>query len=130
MESNFNIEKHFLSDEQALALKELGYRGECAAHYPFDEELHLKWRYYGNMSTHPMNTLQAPTKSQAFEFFREKYGMHHSIAFDVDNNTYDAIIFGEIVPPFMEEEKIFYTYEEAENACLDKLIEIAKQQDN
>jgi len=68
-----------------------------------------------------------PTFSQAFKWFREKYELYSTIMFRVsmeDNNEYwDWLIKGEEVVY-----RHFKTYEEAELACLTKLIEIVEQQ--
>jgi hypothetical protein len=64
----------------------------------------------------------APLKSQVFKFFREKYDAHiHPRR--IMPNVYIAE-YG------LWASKSFDTYEEAENACIDKLIELAKQQGN
>jgi hypothetical protein len=121
------MKNEFVTLEQAVALKELGFREECAAHYPFDKELHLKWRYYGNMSTHPLNTIQAPLKQQAFQFFREKYNLLANVnirTWFISKITDNDLILTKVY------DELTNTYEEAENACIDKLIELVKQQDN
>ena len=110
------MEKEFVTYEQALALKELG----------FDEERLCRWYEVDNLTVR----ITAPFKSQVFRWFREKYDLHHIVIWDSDTNNFDAGLFGELVTPFLEKDTIFSTYEEAENACIDKLIEIAKQQDN
>ena len=68
------MEKEFIPYKQALALKELGFRERCAAFYSAEEELCFKWKSNGNMSLHLLRLIQAPTFSQAFRWFREKYG--------------------------------------------------------
>ena len=75
------MKKEFLPYEEALALKELGFNEKCAAHYLGDGEefLELKWEIYRNMSINTNNCVQAPTYSQAFRFFREKYEFTYSI---------------------------------------------------
>ena len=70
----------------------------------------------------------APTFSQAFRFFREKYGLHYIICKNIQMDGYG---YREVILiPYMEENEntIFKTYEEAELACIRKLIEIAKEQ--
>jgi hypothetical protein len=103
------MEKEFVTYEQALALKELGFEYEKFYNY-----------------TSPMTNL-APLKQQVFRWFREKYNFKSCIMFrhsmEDDKEYYDWLIKGQEVVY-----RHFTTYEEAENACIDKLIELAKQQ--
>jgi hypothetical protein len=73
------MKKEFIPYEQALALKELGFKEKCAAHYLGDDDIELKWEIYRNLSINTNNCVQAPTYSQAFRFFREKYNFRYSI---------------------------------------------------
>ena len=73
------MEKQFLPYEQALELKELGFKEECAAHYLDEDDLELKWKIYRNLSINTNDCIQAPTYSQAFRFFREKYNLRFTI---------------------------------------------------
>ena len=61
----------------------------------------------------------APTFSQSFRFFREKYGLHQYVEYIKTANRYDWW-----VGHTFNNTK---TYEEAELECLRKLIEIVKQ---
>ena len=66
----------------------------------------------------------APLWQQAFRFFREKYGLHYIICKNIQMDGYG---YREVILiPYMEENEntIFKTYEEAELACIKKLIEI------
>jgi hypothetical protein len=66
----------------------------------------------------------APTYSQAFRWFREKYGLYGH-TFSIGNNETKKIHFTNNID---SRENVFYnTYEEAELECLKKLIEIVKQ---
>jgi len=81
----------------------------------------------------------APTYSQAFRFFRENYKLHSHISLGISDEQdrsgleYDEYIYiieglnGLGYDNYMESPFSFYnTYEEAELACLEKLIEIVK----
>jgi hypothetical protein len=112
------MNKEFIPHEQALELKELGFKEECSAHYLDDDDLELKWKIYRNLSFNTNNCLQAPLYQQAFRFFREKYGVHmYPTKFD---ETKWWIEWG------MWTSKVFNTFEEAELECLKKLIELSK----
>jgi hypothetical protein len=114
------MEKEFVDYETTLELKELGFDEPCFGHY-----IELKNPQEGLLQIGLSdNFLQAPTYSQAFRFFREKYDMFSHL----DKNAYSKYYYdihnrGEI---FFDEE-YFNTPEEAEIACLTKLIEIVKQ---
>lgn len=139
------MEKEFASYEQAVALKELGlildnniggfYAKPNSKMFSIDE----KGRYYRIRNatkkiyiygTHfvlnDKNVFDAPLKQQVFRWFREKYGLHIGICHQA-NNKFDCWTNGGYL---LENGKYcdFDTYEEAESACIDKLIELAKQQ--
>ena len=114
------MESLFCPYEQALALKELGFEEPCMR----------GWDKNGKIWYHPDSdiVLDNPTFSQAFRFFREKYGLHYIICKNIQMDGYG---YREVILiPYMEENEntIFKTYEEAELECLKKLIEIAKEQ--
>jgi hypothetical protein len=73
----------------------------------------------------------APTFSQSFRFFREKYNLHRHICYFEDTNVWHGDIYkiktGGLMNNPMELTN-YNSYEEAELACLRKLIEIVKQQ--
>ena len=122
------MEKYFVTYNQSLALKELGFNEPCLAFWdgkntdafyfnnirdasgdyvPFQKHDRLKW--FG-----------APLKSQVFEWFREKHGLGHMI----NGMGYETFIvnIGGIQHVFNSFN--FKTYQEAESACIDKLIEL------
>ena len=110
------MEKEFIPYEQALALKELGFDEKCGACYykKFDNEIgyHKVYRDFNFVQL----TVSAPTFSQAFRWFREKYGDYLLYSFGVIPH------FTIIQNLIIEDSKI--TYEEAELECLKKLIKI------
>jgi len=122
--------KEFVTYKQALALKELGFDEMCFGFYssPILELMHCKnsepWMGNGVVS--------APLKQQVFRWFRENYELpnHIDTYWQHDWNDYSyqwSITENHIAWTSIEHYK---TYEEAENACIDKLIELIKQQDN
>jgi hypothetical protein len=117
------MDKEFIPYEQALALKELGFNSRTFAAYNTIQG--DKWILTPDLSgegQYPKSTSAciAPTFSQAFRFFREKYT-------DVLVKDYGLIPhFTMIQNMFLDSNKI-WTYEEAELECLKKLIEIVKQ---
>ncbi len=115
------MEKEFIPYEQALALKELGFDEPCIKEFHVQELLanstgeeitnNELTELYGEQTV-----ISAPTLSQAFRWFREKYDLHLSIV---------KMSFAYVVPVY--DLGRFKTYEEAELECLKKLIEIVKQ---
>ena len=114
-EISFNMEKEFVIHEISLELKQLGFDEPCLRYYD----------YFSNLVEYGVYECKAPLYRQVFTWFREKYSLIGEI-------------FSQLRPSnnFMYGFKIggsdiifdgFQTYEEAELACLLKLIEIVKE---
>ena len=119
------MEKEFIPYEQALALKELGFDEPCFAYYGEinggEIMLFLK-KNFDNQALHFL----APLYQQAFRWFREKRYRFNIVndSTDINGNYYYDVFFnGKFL---FETDYIYKTYEEAELACLKKLIEIVK----
>ena len=123
------MNREFIPYELALELKQLGFNEPCLASY-YHAGRKLDICEYIN---HGEYTVLAPTFSQAFKFFREKHQLIHYISW-VYKKTYDGVDWffrikginmanNNVMP---HDETRFGTYEEAEVACLIKLIEIIK----
>ena len=135
------MDKEFVTYEQALVLKELGLDEKSFCYYDTEGTL---WQMGIPMSPNyePMfglfnpkfnpELVCAPTYSQAFRWFREKHDLPSEVRFVANLEVYDYRItkigieytnsFYDGVRPV----SAFTTYEEAELACLRKLIEIVK----
>ena len=121
-------ESLFVPYKIALELKDLGFNEECFAIYGKSEGHLFKIHTDKFDTVDELHFIKAPTFSQAFRFFREKYGLHYIICKNIQMDGYG---YREVILiPYMEENEntIFKTYEEAELECLKKLIEIAKEQ--
>ena len=120
------MEKEFTPYELALELKELGFDEPCFGYWsnwavqePFLLTCELG-KEIESASINRKNILfKAPTFSQSFRWFREKYGDYLLYSFGVIPH------FTIIQNLIIEDSKI--TYEEAELECLKKLIEIVKE---
>ena len=134
------MNKEFIPYEQALELKELGFNENCFASYTYDrsnegvmafdikEQNGLRWSTNTNEQRKQYKEpCTAPTFSQAFRWFREKYGLYADLFVDDDQT------FGFCVSSFAEEgrcrldkpiKRQFSTYEESELECIKFLIEI------
>jgi hypothetical protein len=132
------MEKEFIPYEQALALKELGFDER---QYAFYNKSVLTLPANNTMYTcnskmfpiHEDNIISAPLYQQAFSFFREKYKLYPEIGLhdreDEETWRFTISILGYYELAYNQnvgKEPYHKTYEEAESACLDKLIEIIK----
>jgi hypothetical protein len=114
------MKKEFTTHKQALALKDLGFDEPCIAKYNSNEFL-----FIGEELPITETEVLAPLKQQVFKWFRKKYELHSTIT-SISQESWQWHITkpGESLGKLYNED--FYTYEEAESACLDKLIEITK----
>ena len=120
------MKKEFVPYELAVKLKALGFDESCFGCY--DEKcvfgltvMSIK-QYYTNSKEDTWNCA-APLYQQAFRWFREKYDLY-SFVFKFDEGFgYETYKEG-----VTQTNESFDTYEEAELACLNKLIEIVEQQ--
>ena len=125
------MKDEFIPYKIALELKELGFDEPCLGLYHNDKTLYtteckLQEQFHGQICS-------APLYQQAFRWFREKYNLHSEILLDQttqpkycfeihkyeDFGNYEEIRIGEWF--------LYRTYEEAELACLVKLIKICKE---
>ena len=127
------MNKEFIPYTEALALKELGFDEPCFGYYHEDKSL-----TYTNMVSQNTNSfwkinnkiISAPLYQQAFRWFRDKKLSDASI--NRHGEADDGYSYRwEIVYEYgVYEERHFKmgynTYEEAELACLFKLIQIVK----
>ncbi len=120
------MNKQFITYEQSLALKELGFDEPC---FGFHSKIHglMMVKTSGSSSLYKdAGECLAPTYSQVFRWFRDKYSLHHVIhQFDFKKDT-DEEYLAE-VNHTDDGFSYFRTYEEAEFFCIDKLIEIVKK---
>ena len=133
------MEKEFVAYELAVKLKELGFDDGCFGYYEPNKNLNyiekhiLKDFPYLAKNSEWQDLCAAPTYSQSFRWFREK-NIYATI------NTYHSVNedkpFGLSIDYLHESgkwdyfdysgESDFETYEEAELACLEKLIELVE----
>ena len=112
------MNKEFIPYEQALALKELGFDEPClGAFHTASNRLITEFEVV-NTPEHCVG-ISAPLYQQAFRWFREKHHKLVCIKNAIDRNRFIYLI-NDIVFGFYD------TYEEAELACLKKIIEIVK----
>ena len=122
------LKKEFVPYEQALALKELGFDEPCFATYQKGLKGPIMWDYWSielMNSTNEEDEVEctAPTFSQAFRWFRDKYQIDSWIYPNL-NGLYSVSIVRRGVG--LGNVSQYQTYPEAELGCLIKLIEIVK----
>ena len=116
------MEKEFCTYSQALRLKALGFNEPCFA---FFNGKHLDfniwdWEYSAGQKRRDIGECPlAPTFQEAFRWFREKHNLHCAVNTHTSSTnqlTYICSLeFGKKL-----------TYEEAELACLNRLLEIVE----
>jgi len=128
------MEKEFVTYDLALRMKQLGFDEPCLAVYrggslygsgtsvnmyysQGDWQLEKNSNYGGNIK----QWVSAPTFSQAFRWFREKYQLHSYI-----DGAYPWFRFYINSEDDRWEGHKHLSHEEAELACLEKLIEIVE----
>jgi hypothetical protein len=111
----------FASYEQSLQLKQLGFDELCFKLIKPDGNLESldieEWKIV-------FGTIVAPLKQQVLRWFRDKHNLVSWVYIgNVDRYFYTIIEDGR----FVVDHKVYPTYEEAEDACINKLIEIIKE---
>ncbi len=124
----------FVPYELALELKQLGFDEPCNTCY---DKLEMVASYgasvfdYKNYNTSGY-MVSRPTFSQAFRWFRDKHNLRCEINYigGLINKTtwWDISVIGHYNTDPKEWEMKYQPYEEAEVACLRKLIEITNEQ--
>ena len=132
--------KDFIPYNESLELKELGFDEESLGLFSRDKVFVLKWIPNQQECEEYFGGILAPTFSQAFRFFREKYKLYsnidgygsetngeiHYFEYEIYKNQSDRIQNSLVS---LSDKSIEYkTYDEAELSCLKKLIQIVKQQ--
>lgn len=115
------MEKLFIPYELALKLKELGFNEKCIATFDEDGNFELQ-DFEQNYDTFPSHIIAAPLYQQAFDWFREKHNLHCVIDEYENPKSWGYLINNDD----LDEAFSFSSYEEARQACLEKLIELCK----
>ena len=134
------MKNEFASYKQAVALKELGFNEPCLRFYTKSDCSSILSLDADNgdtnsyLTTLHKNYVSAPLKQQVFRWFREKYGLFQGIEVFIDDDGKLFFDFKIMDHPDKPEEyydnDLYSAYEEAENALINKLIELVKQDKN
>jgi hypothetical protein len=123
------MEKEFIPVELALRLKALGFNETCFGYRDGGGNIMIKET--------PHSVISAPTFSQAFRFFREKYMIGHDIMCPfisyqgknveiISEGRYEVFLTDEEQLGITDEEFYSMTYNEAEIKCLNLLLRIVE----
>ena len=121
------MKEEFVPYDIALAMKELGFDKKCMMHW-----FKGKLSYYKMGDFAPSHT-PAPLYQQAFRWFREKHGLYTEILLDQTSQPkfcfeiYKYRHFGNYEKIEITDWHLYRTTEEAQEACLRKLIEIVEE---
>ena len=140
------MKNEFVSYEQAVALRELGFDEPCFGYYVVGEirGINLGYEefggvkpYYQRFGFHTITNndidnlskvvVSTPLKQQVFRWFREKYDLTGLIHIGSQKFSYSVNKDGHRITPLKDYLNYNGIYEKAENACIDKLIELAKK---
>lgn len=118
------LEKEFVPYEESLELKELEFNEPCFGYYielrnPSEGILSID-----NIENNADGGVLAPTYSQAFRWFREKYDLFGVV--EGKGYEYKRYYIYSINGKWHPSQPSVDTPEEAELACLRKLIEIVR----
>ena len=133
------MKEEFVTYEQALALKELGFDEPCLTFWDgkntdafyFNNIRDASGNYVPFTTSERLNWFGAPLKQQAFRWFREKHKLHSWVQPMYEDQNFFVFVLARpndfIIPKDINWEGDEYlNHEEAENACIDMLIEIIK----
>lgn len=124
------MEKEFVTYEQAVALKELGFNEKCMGYFDVRLEHQIGNFDFTEIKGYDESIAAlSPLKQQVFRWFREKHGLVAEIGvnyFHPDRKAGFGIFFLNKKSEFERHPYKYTVYEEAENACIDKLIELTK----
>ena len=124
------MEKEFVPYELALRMKQLGFDEECFYVKPLKEKTEFFYTPsdYDDFPEQKELEVGIPLYQQAFRWFRENGFICH-ITNDLSNNLKDEIYVYVMTKGYgtlIDRSEEYFTYEEAELACLEKLIEIVE----
>jgi hypothetical protein len=116
------MEKEFVSFQTACGLDFIGFSETCLAFYDENYKLSFKISEYHNNVT----DILAPLYQQAFTWFREKHELNYEIK-QVLKHIYNAKVYTTDKLHVFLIDNDFHGYKSAENAILNKMIEIVEK---
>jgi hypothetical protein len=121
------MEKEFVPYKLALRMKQLGFNEPCLAFYGDENDFSMD----SSRKNNPFRKTEcvAPLYQQAFRWFREKYELHSFIDCKWKNLgwEFELVDLSKMETISSIDRYNYKTFEEAELACIEKLIEIVEQ---
>lgn len=126
--------KEFVPYAEALELKQLGFNEPCFGWYLLAEDEEKQMLVPEKCPKQEIGLCLAPTYSQGLRWFREKHQIVCVIDFYNDGDLWEDTMYTVTISEFEHFKSHdsfvqfeYKTYEEAELACLRKLISTVKQ---
>ena len=129
------MEKEFVPYELALKMKQIGFDEPCFGYWKMSDWL-IEEKTRTDGYTHADQLCSAPTFSQVFRWFREKYNLFGKIyivnfgadeySFDVYDLYEEKTKYDNFIGSGTSYSGTFDSYEEAELACITALINIVE----
>jgi hypothetical protein len=134
-------ELQIVTYQQAVALRKLGFNWGTKEYYdkPFpkitkdglehNNMVYLPYYRFGGMEYNSGEDISAPTTALALKWFRDEKGIIGSVLYDDEHNRYEyKTQWVELQDSDYFYKGIFETYEAAESALLDELINLINKQ--
>jgi hypothetical protein len=121
-------DKDFIPYQEALELEKLGFDEYCmeCCYYEWKDRgvTHILLHTPDSYDSH--EGVKAPTYSQAFRWFRDKYDLYCYVE-PYKDNQFDYVVVSDLFGQEDCDGELLNTYEEAELACLREMIKIVKE---
>lgn len=120
--------QYFVPYKLSIELRNLGFDEKCMATTDETQYIHIKGTKSLPRGSMCYDTVSSPLYDQAFDWFREKHGLIsylHPFALLEDTNLWCYEITNFKIN--FDEDRNLKSYQEARQACLEKLIEIAQK---
>lgn len=123
------MKEELVTHKQAVKLKELGFKARTLYYYedsklrPYNQDNGLGWDF----NTSFITCQSAPFRQQVFKWFREEYSMYGGVTALEDESAFYYLISTHVKVPFANRICSLSNWEEfeqAEDACIDKIIEL------
>ena len=130
-----NLEKEFVPIHIARELKDLGFSDDCLGYYNIDPQLSAPYFNLTKPFSHEW-CLPAPLYQQVFRWFNINYNLEYNIEWNkyYKESPYQSPYQYTVRKQWIDEPLVprgiggmCKTYKEAENVCLEEMIEFVKE---
>ena len=119
------MNRDFTTYSVVVELQEIGFNENCYATIDQIDYLYIKGTPQNPRGSMDYDTRDCPTFYQVFRWFRDVHGLNGVIE-GSKKHGFEWCIFPDL-DYYMKPPNNFNTYEEAEMACLRRLIEVVKE---